>query len=188
MSEIVSINYCQPGTKFHVWIFTATHKSDPRTNKYLCALSRLAQRAHNSHHNFYPRGQQQIFVINVYIYHNSQGQVKKSRCLYFISPCLSICQMSLGWMRRESEAIESLVCGQTWHWAESSKQDDRQSRAWAESWRINPRYHELFRAGRGKVGIVSPLCTGRRHNVQHMAWWYTSSVGGRSPVIFLLFY
>ena len=131
------------------------------------------------------------YTLDIFIHHTSKGQVSKSLtrclCLYLISQCFSICQMSLRWMRRESEAIESGECGQTWHWAESSKQDDRQSRGLrGELIRDIMSYSE--QAGGKLPGIVSPLCTGRRHNVQHMAWWYTSSVGGTSLYILLCYY
>ena len=185
MSEIVSINYCQPATKFHVWIFTATHKSDPGTNKYLCALSRLAQRAHISHHNFYPS---EYWHLSPSIVCVTRVRMPLTRCLdiHLVAQWFSICQMSLGWMRRESEAIETRVCGL--HLAESRAAQPAQTRWQTERRarrRINPRYHELFRAGESCL-VLWAHCAGMggEHNVQHMAWWYNSSVGGRIPCVF----
>ena len=175
MSEIVSINYCQSATKFHVWIFTATHKSDPGTNKYLCALSRLAQRTHISHRNFYPSEYWHLSP-SIFI---SRVRMPLTRCLdiHLVAQWFSICQMSLGWMRRESEAIETRVCGP--HLAESRAAQTRWQTVRRARRRINPRYHELFRAGESCLVLWAHCALGGEHNVQHMAWWYNSSVGGR---------
>ena len=45
-----AICYCQVGTKFHVWIFTATHKSDPGSDKYLCACQVQHTTQHSAQH------------------------------------------------------------------------------------------------------------------------------------------
>ena len=118
-----------------------------------------------------------------------------TRCLdlYLFAQWFSICQMSRRWMRRESEAIETQsMWGSAWHWAESRagqhKQDDRRR---AER-RINPRYHELFRAGRpGESWLVlwAHCALGGEHNVQHMAWWYnTIAVWEEGRILLLVFF
>ena len=164
MSEIVSINYCQPATKFHVWIFTATHKSDPGTNKYLCALSRLAQRAHISHHNFYPSAI--LTFVSLKTYHKGQDATNKMSWYTFGCPMIlhlsDVTALNEAWKRGYWDQSMRAQLGtgrRAGRPAQTRWQTERRARR-----RINPRYHELFRAAqlRGKLPcIVSPLCTGR---------------------------